>query len=249
MSIIIPTFQRNEKLRRALYSIEEGRPKAEVEVIVIDDCPHMTAAAVVKEYDDVVYICKRGKNSGAAASRNIGMQFSQASHVVFLDDDDFLLEDSINQFVKAAERDISFFYGNHAFLKNDQLTLFDAGSKKPEDLLIQNFLPVGSFMLRRSSLNSGFDTKMKSHEDWEFLLSNINFSDLEYINKPLVCIDKGNDTDDNRKSVRLQHRYFADYMCVYAKHPAPNLSKIRSLVLKGFGVSVPPEALSFDQAE
>lgn len=249
LSIIIPTFQRNEKLQRTLHSIFAEQPTNKVEVIVIDDCPIMSAASIVKSYDNVIYLCKRGTLTGPANSRNIGIQFARANHIVFLDDDDFLLEDALTSYVEAAERNVSFFYGNHAILKNDELSMFNAGAKRPEDLLIQNFLPVGSFMVKKNSLKSVFDPKMKSHEDWEFLLSNINFSDLEYINKALVCIDKGNDVDDDRKSIRLRHRYFADYMCVYARHPAPHLSKFRSLVLKGFGISVPPEALLFDQAE
>lgn len=249
LSIIIPTFQRNEKLRRALHSIFVEQSTSKVEVIVIDDCPIMSAASIVKSYEHVIYFCKRGKLPGPAISRNIGIQLAQANHIVFLDDDDFLLEDSLSSYIEGAERNVSFFYGNHAILKNDKLSIFDAGAKKPEDLLVQNFLPVGSFMFRKSSLKSVFDPKMKSHEDWEFLLSNIDFSDLEHINKSLVCIDKGNDFDEDRKSIRLRHRYFADYMCVYARHPAPNLSKIRSMVLQGFGISVPPEALVFDQAE
>jgi len=249
LSIIIPTFQRSEKLKRALHSIFVEQPSNKVEVIVIDDCPLMSGASIVESYDNVIYLCKRGHLSGPANSRNMGIQFAQASHIVFLDDDDFLLEDSLPSYIDAAERNVSFFYGNHAILKNDELSIFDADKKRPEDLLIQNFLPVGSFMFRKSSLKSVFDPKMKSHEDWEFLLSNIDFSDLEHTNKALVCIDKGNDVDEDRKSIRVRHRYFADYMCVYARHPAPNLSKFRAMVLQGFGISVPPEALLFDQAE
>ena len=249
VSIIIPTFQRNDKLQRALHSIFAEQQTNDVEVMVIDDCPSMSAASIVKHYENVIYLCKRGSLTGPANSRNMGIQFARANHIVFLDDDDFLLEDALTSYVEAALRDVSFFYGNHAILKDDKVSTFDAGAKRPEDLLIQNFMPIGSFMLRKSSLKSVFDPKMKSHEDWEFLLSNINFSDLEHVNKPLVCIDKGNDVDDDRKSIRLRHRYFADYMCVYARHPAPHLSKFRSLVLRGFGISVPPEALLFDQAE
>ena len=249
LSIIIPTFQRNEKLRRALHSIFAEQATDKVEVIVIDDCPSMSAASIVKSYDNVIYLCKRGTMPGVATSRNIGMQLAQADHIVFLDDDDFMLEDSLSCYAEAAERNVPFFYGNHAILKNNELTVCDVGAKKPESLLIKNFLPVGSFMFRKSSVSSLFDTKLKSHEDWDFLLSNINFSDLEHINKVLVCIDKGNDVTENRKLLRLRNRYFADYMCVYARHPAPAFSQERAKLLQGFGVAVSPEHLGFDNSE
>jgi len=245
LSIIIPTYKRPDKLTRALLSIDEAL-RTSLEIIVVDDCEKMSAAAVVMNFEEVRYICKRGCQRGLSKSRNIGIKFSTADYIVFIDDDDFFFEGAISHFLDAAEKGIPFFFGNHAILSGDQLNVVNATKGNYENLLISNFLPVGSYMFKRSYLKHFFDERMRTHEDWDFLLSNIKPSDWEFINTPLVCIDKGDDKSEERMTRRLEHRFFADFMCVYSKHPAPTLAHQRSRRLTEFGAIVSPEQLGFD---
>jgi len=67
LSIIIPTYKRPDKLTRALLSIDEAL-RTSLEIIVVDDCEKMSAAAVVMNF----------KKSGTFANEGVNAAYPRA---------------------------------------------------------------------------------------------------------------------------------------------------------------------------
>jgi glycosyltransferase involved in cell wall biosynthesis len=88
VSVIIPTYNRQEFLRRTLVSLAQQEwPAAPFEVIVVDDGSSDDTAAVAAEPFPFRVRYIRQANQGDAGARNTGARQSRADVLVFLDDD------------------------------------------------------------------------------------------------------------------------------------------------------------------
>lgn len=86
MSVVIPAYNRERLLARALASVAAQRPRAPAEVLVVDDASTDGTAAVAAAAGARVISLKR--NSGAAAARNAGVEEAANEWVALLDSDD-----------------------------------------------------------------------------------------------------------------------------------------------------------------
>ena len=96
LSIIIPTFKRPKSLERALASIYNQNPD-NIQVIVVDDCEECSGFDATLKYP-VNYYSKKLIDKGVSESRNIAIKLAVGRFVLFLDDDDYLIEGSISIF-------------------------------------------------------------------------------------------------------------------------------------------------------
>ncbi len=88
ISIVIPTYNRSEKLEILLQSLAGQKyDRLKTEIIVVDDCSKDNTAEIVLRFKDmgVNYIMQ--DNSGPAAARNNGWKNSSGMFVGFLDSD------------------------------------------------------------------------------------------------------------------------------------------------------------------
>lgn len=85
VSIIIPTYNRSQKILRCLNTVLD-QTYSNFEVFVIDD-----ASNEIFEYkeDPKVQVIRNASNVGPGLSRNIGMQQAKGEFMVFLDSDDY----------------------------------------------------------------------------------------------------------------------------------------------------------------
>lgn len=88
-SIIIPTYNRAELLRRALDSVEQ-QTFQDFEVIVIDNQSEDHTREVIASFDDPRITGHEIDNAGIiAASRNLGISRARGEWICFLDSDDW----------------------------------------------------------------------------------------------------------------------------------------------------------------
>lgn len=92
VSVVIPTHNRPEGLKRALNSIYNQTLKPD-EIIIIDDASMVDIESEVIDYikkDNGISIVysRLEKNSGACFARNYGVKKSTGDIIMFLDDDD-----------------------------------------------------------------------------------------------------------------------------------------------------------------
>ena len=88
VSVIIPTYNREELLRETLHSLaHQTYPSDHFEVIVVDDGSTDGTGSVAGEVFPFILRYFWQSNQGDASARNLGAQQSQADILVFLDDD------------------------------------------------------------------------------------------------------------------------------------------------------------------
>jgi hypothetical protein len=88
VSVVIPTYYRNDRLRGALESVAD-QAYTPVETVVVDDSGERHAAPVAAEFD--VQYHPMEDNVGPQAAREAGVRATSGRYVQFLDDDDRLL--------------------------------------------------------------------------------------------------------------------------------------------------------------
>lgn len=87
VSVIIPTYYRNNSLREAIESVE-SQTYSPCEIIVVDGTGEAHASSVVEDYD-CRYVPQE-QDKGAHAARSEGASRATGDYIQFLDDDDWL---------------------------------------------------------------------------------------------------------------------------------------------------------------
>ena len=94
-SIVMATRNKGEALAVTLESITSQRVPFPFEVIVVDDGSTDSTPAVLGAFEPrLTYICQ--PQSGPAAARNLGIQWTRGELVAFLDADDVWLPEKLS---------------------------------------------------------------------------------------------------------------------------------------------------------
>jgi glycosyltransferase involved in cell wall biosynthesis len=94
ISVVVTTYNRKNLLSRALDSIFSQKRSAD-EVLIVDDCSSDETPEFIQNKFPDVKIIRHERNSGPSVARNTGLANATGAVVVFLDDDDQLLEDAL----------------------------------------------------------------------------------------------------------------------------------------------------------
>ena len=95
VSVIIPTYNRKNLLKRALHSVI-SQTFVPQEIIVVDDgSSDRTKDWVSERFPDVRYIYQ--DNSGVSSARNAGIKEAIGSWIAFLDSDDEWMSNKLEQ--------------------------------------------------------------------------------------------------------------------------------------------------------
>lgn len=96
ISIIIPTYNREKYIERAIYSVlNQTVPVAEI--IVIDDGSTDNTKNLVENINhEVPIVYKYIENSGPSVARNLGVELSKHELIGFLDSDDHWFQNKIS---------------------------------------------------------------------------------------------------------------------------------------------------------
>jgi len=123
VSVIIPTFNRAQKVSRAISSVLD-QTFTDFEVIVIDDGSADETADVLADFKGRVTLISHSENRGVSAARNSGILVSRSPLIAFLDSDDYWLPEKI-------EVQVRFFRENP-----------DAVACQPEEIWVRNGVRV-----------------------------------------------------------------------------------------------------------
>lgn len=100
VSVVIPTYYRNDRLRGAIESVVAQDHLTEI--LVVDDSGEGHATPVVEDYD--VTLIELDSNIGSNPARTVGVEHASGEFVQFLDDDDRLLDGKLARQVALLER-------------------------------------------------------------------------------------------------------------------------------------------------
>lgn len=170
VSVYIPTRNRVELLKRAVASVFEQTRLAD-EIVVVDDASDDDTPKYLAEIakDHPVKVIRNTTPKGAAASRNIAIEHTEAKFVAGLDDDDFWRPKRIEILLDAFEDGFS------AVCSNDRM---DFGNKEIvwkkkrvityDDLLYYN--QVGNQVLSKKEYiqaAGGYDETLPAAQDYD----------------------------------------------------------------------------------
>lgn len=99
LSIIVPVFNVEGYLKRALDSILLQLSSITYEILLIDDGSSDKSGAICDEYQSHfpnVFV-SHIENNGVAEARNLGISLSRGNYLYFMDPDDFLSDDFFEQ--------------------------------------------------------------------------------------------------------------------------------------------------------
>jgi len=167
VSVIIPVYNGEKYLAEAIDSLiqQAYQPK---EIIVIDDGSVDHTAEIAQSYPQVRYLFQ--VNQGNAAACNAGIDAARGALITFLDGDDIMLPDAINNRV-------AYIIQNPAIncLISMHLSFLEPGMEKPAWLraeeLSEGHFGCGYFIAKKSFLEKvgGFDPKYQNLVDIELL--------------------------------------------------------------------------------
>jgi len=181
LSIIIPTYNNAQFLRRCLDSIPA---RDDVEVILIDDGSTDGSAQIGCEYVDngklplVKFV--QISHMGVSAARNFGLKEATGKYITFLDADDEYTTNGVTSIFKAIES-----HHNADIIQLNHYRYYPNGTKKirfynPAGIYDAHKLPdlwmvVWSKVFKREVTEGiSFDTKLDHGEDEMFVLHCLN---------------------------------------------------------------------------
>ena len=168
LSVVIPTYNGQDTIGRAVASVVSS--SAVVEVIVVDDGSTDRTAEVVGDISDERVILISQPNRGRSAARNEGLRRATGGFVLFLDDDDFLGEGTVDRLVDAfAQRPNALLARLHA---QDHLHTGEPGRViRATSSLYSSSMLAGSFAVQRDLLDEvgGYDEQLDFSENTDLL--------------------------------------------------------------------------------
>lgn len=112
-SIIIPCYKEDEEIfRRCLDSIK-NQTLQPYEVICVDDCSPIDTPKIAKEYEFIYIRHEKNLNNGGA--RNTGIRNATGDYLVFVNADDYLIPEALEEIDKANKGQDLILIGFRAF--------------------------------------------------------------------------------------------------------------------------------------
>lgn len=106
VSIIMPAFNSQEFIVEAIESVI-NQTYTNWELIIIDDCSQDSTFEIIEKFsslDSRISIIKNVNNSGAAISRNKGINYASGDYIAFLDSDDIWFPEKLAVQIRFMER-------------------------------------------------------------------------------------------------------------------------------------------------
>ncbi|AIY06226.1 glycosyl transferase family protein [Planococcus sp. PAMC 21323] len=216
VSVIIPTFNRSELLKKAIKSLEKQSHR-NLEIIIIDDCStDDTANVVAKMTDDRIIYLKHTINKGGSEARNTGLKRATGKFIGFLDSDDQWLPQKIEkQLAKFSEEpDVGVVYtGVQVVNENNQPTRKIIPEYRGDilsKLLEFNYIDTTSSVLVKKEVLDridGFDASLPSCQDWDLYIRLAQITKFDFVKENMVLFyhHSGERITTNKTSVLNGH--------------------------------------------
>jgi len=181
VSIIIPTYNREKLLVRAVESIF-NQTYQNIEIIIIDDNSSDNTEAIIKELnrENIKYF-KHTRNTGGGGARNTGIMNANGEFLTFLDSDDEYVRDKIeiqvNYFLNSKLDDKTILFAP-VIMNNGNNTVTIPKYYDIEDLDIVDYLFVKDGLMQTNTLflksdfakRILFDNSLRKHQDYDFVI-------------------------------------------------------------------------------
>ena len=193
VSVIIPTYNRKNLLKRALHSVS-SQTFVPHEIIVVDDgSSDGTKDWVQERFPYVRYIYQ--DNSGVSSARNAGIQEAKGSWIAFLDSDDEWMpnkleqqKEVVNSFQKAW-----LCHTNEIWIRNGVRVNQMKKHQKYGGDIFENCLDIcrispSSVLIKKEVFETVglFDESLKVCEDYDLWLRITSVLPIIFLDQPLI---------------------------------------------------------------
>ena len=231
VSIILPTYNRERLLGRAIQSILT-QTYSNFEIIVVDDCSRDNTENIVRNFCDkrIRYI-RHEENKGAVAARNTGIKAARGEYIAFQDsDNEWLpgkLEKQINS-IKSAPPYFGVVYTSFWLIDRDRKTYFPPSNLKQTEgnvhraFLGTNFVDTSTAVVRKECFEKiGMFENLPLLQEWGLWLRISRHYCFKHINEPLVMVYRQTDSiSRNLNALIVARKYVLDkYFDEISKEP------------------------------
>lgn len=237
VSVIIPTFNRAQKVSRAIKSVL-NQTFMDYEVIVVDDGSVDGTADSLKPFSDHIKYVAHKRNLGVSAARNSGINASQSPLCAFLDSDDYWLPEKL-------EFQVRFFKENPEAVacQTEEVWIRDGLRVNPrkkhlkpsgsifEPSLKMCLVSPSAVMIKRSLLHKVgmFDEDLPVCEDYDLWLRISCRYPVHLIDRKLV-VKEGGGPDQLSSSRKGMDRFRIKALIKLLKSGRLNDDQIRALL-------------------
>jgi len=244
ISVLIPTHNRENTLKRAIDSVLNQSLKAR-EIIVVDDGSSDKTEDILKSYEADIRVISQ-KNSGVSSARNRAIKDSSCKYIALLDSDDMFLEQKLELQLNFHLQNphIKISHSDEIWIRENKEIKQPKSYKREAGFLFESFLPFcklspSTVMLNREIFDrvGYFDESFSVCEDYDFWLRCALEFEIGVINTPLT---KKFDGEKNQLS---HNGVFKDIFRIkalekhiesrYKKAVLKELTKKITIVLKG----------------
>ncbi len=192
ISVIIPTYNRCEVLKRAINSVLAQTHKAK-EIIVIDDGSNDKTLQIIEEFPSIKYFYQ--DNSGVSSARNLGIKKSTCEWIAFLDSDDSWSTGKLNLHVEFHKhnQNILMSYTDEKWMRNDVEVKMPKKFRKHGGLIFENCLShciiaPSATLIHKNLLDKVglFDEDLEVCEDYDLWLRVSLEHEIGLIDKKLI---------------------------------------------------------------
>lgn len=221
ISVIIPSYNREDTIKRAVESVLKQSGEYDLELIIVDDCSSDGTVETIKSLmnkDKRIKLIKLEKNKGANFARNVGIEHSSGNIIAFQDSDDEWLEGKLEEQMEFINQGFQFITTSFYKIdgrKTEKITL-NSGNKviSQKDILPVNYLSTQTFLMTRNVIDEfKFDIDMPRLQDWDFVLRVMEKYDIFYIDKPYV-----NQYLQANSISKNQKKYYKAYKMLFSNY-------------------------------
>ncbi len=199
VSVIIPTFNRADRVIRAISSVLE-QTFIDFEIIVIDDGSTDETEKTVARFNDRIKYIVQPANLGVSAARNTGIKNSSAPFIAFLDSDDHWLPEKLEVQMRFFETSANAMacQTEEIWIRKGRRVNPRKKHLKPSGDIFEPSLKLclvspSAVMLRRSLLDDVglFDENLPACEDYDLWLRIACRHPVYLIQQPLIIKEGG----------------------------------------------------------
>ena len=206
VSVIVPTYNRADRLERALNSIV-SQTYQDFELIVVDDGSTDKTYQLMKSFPKAQYFYIK-KNSGVSKARNVGLAFAKGELICFLDSDDLWKEKKIQiqSLWLENNKDSQICYTDEIWVRNGvRVNPMNRHRKYSGDIfrhcLGLCIVSPSSVMIRAKLFDEigNFDESLPACEDYDLWLRIASKYAFHFIEEPLIIKYGGHSDQLSRK--------------------------------------------------
>ena len=193
VSVIIPTYNRKNLLKRALHSVS-NQTFVPQEIIVVDDgSSDGTKDWVLEQFPDVRYIYQ--DNSGVSSARNSGIKEAIGSWIAFLDSDDEWMSNKLEQQkgIINSFQEAWLCHTNEIWIRNGVRVNQMKKHQKYGGNVFENCLDIcrispSSVLIKKEvfEMVGLFDESLKVCEDYDLWLRITSVLPVIFLDEPLI---------------------------------------------------------------